>query len=93
MCHSGHFNAIRQAADCVNTVVIGPNTDADILHYKGPTILNNEERMEILQAVKWGDEVVADVPYRPSLAGLDDVNCQYYIHGDDPLICDGVDIL
>ena len=40
LCHSGHFNAIRQAASTVNTLLIGPNSDEEILRYKGPTIMN-----------------------------------------------------
>ena len=63
LCHSGHFNAIRQGSMCVNTLVIGPNSDAEITEVKGPTILNGDERADILRAVKWGDVVVPDTPY------------------------------
>ena len=42
--HSGHFNAIRQAAALATKLVVGCNTDEDILVAKGPTILNVVER-------------------------------------------------
>ncbi len=89
LCHSGHFNALRQAAEVCHTVVIGPNSDESIIRTKGPTILSGEERAEILRAVKWGDEVSPDMPYDPSIEILDQVNCQFYIHGDDPVMIDG----
>ena len=76
----------------VHTLVMGTNSDEDILKYKGPTILNVNERSEILRAVKWTDEVHAPTPYEPSVEILDQFNCHYYIHGDDPVICDGVNI-
>ena len=93
LCHSGHFNAIRQAANQCHTLCIGPNADADILQHKGPVILNSEERCEIIRAVKWGDEVWPDMPYEPSEAVLDELNAQYYIHGDDPVMVDGVNVI
>jgi len=57
LAHSGHFNAIRQASHQVDTLVIGVNSDKDILRFKGPTILNEDERLMVMQAVKWGHEV------------------------------------
>ena len=76
----------------MHTLVIGPNSDEEILAAKGPTVLNGNERAEILRAVKWGDEVAPDTPYEVTEEVLDLVNCQYWIHGDDPCICAGVNI-
>ena len=50
----------------MHTLILGSASDEDILVFKGPTILNGAERAEILRAVKWGDEVIADVPYEPT---------------------------
>ena len=33
------------------------------------------------------------MPYEPSEAVLDQVNAQYYIHGDDPVMVDGVNVI
>ena len=76
----------------VHTLVIGPNSDEEIQAIKGPTILNGWERAEILRAVKWGDEVIADTPYEVTEPILDRFSCQYYIHGDDPVMVDGINI-
>ena len=59
----------------MHTLVIGPNSDEEIRNCKGPTILNGDERAEILRAVKWGDEVIADTPYCVTEAVLDQYNC------------------
>ena len=39
-------------------LVAGVNSDADLLVNKGPTILNENERAEILRHCKFVDEVV-----------------------------------
>lgn len=59
----------------MHTLVIGPNSDEEILHAKGPTVLNGPERAEILRAIKWGDEVAPDTPYEVTETVLDMVNC------------------
>lgn len=92
LCHSGHFNAIRQAAQVIGTLVIGVNSDDDILRHKGPTILNEKERISVIKAVKWGHEVQPNTPYEPNEVLLDALNCQYFIHGDDPVMVDGVNV-
>lgn len=39
-------------------LVVGVNSDADLMTNKGPTILNQDERAEILRHCKFVDEVV-----------------------------------
>ena len=74
-------------------LVVGVNSDADLLKTKGPTIMNVNERAEILRHCKFVDEVVPDVAYTPTLELLDELKCQYYAHGDDPCYnSEGVEI-
>lgn len=51
---------------------------------KGPTVLNVAERTFILKSCKWASQVEAGTPYTVSEELLDKLNCQFYIHGDDP---------
>ena len=81
--HSGHYNAIRQAKQLTDILVVGVHSDDEILKHKGPPVMNNEERLATVRACKWVDEVVFDTPYNPSLALLDKLNCEYVVHGDD----------
>lgn len=82
--HAGHFNAIRQASYLTPWLVVGPNSDEEITKNKGPTVLNDEERASICSALKWTDEVVPQTPYAVTTKLLDEVNCKYWVHGDDP---------
>ena len=83
--HAGHFNAIRQASYLTPWLVVGPNSDEEIMRFKGPTVLTSEERAYICKAIKWTDEVEKDSPYVISTELLDKLNCQFYVHGDDPI--------
>ena len=86
MIHSGHYNAIRQAKNMGDSLVVGVNSDADLLKNKGPTVMNVKERSEILKHCKFVDKVVADTPYTPTVELLKELNCNFYAHGDDPCI-------
>jgi ethanolamine-phosphate cytidylyltransferase len=91
--HSGHYNAIRQAKNMSDILVAGVNSDADLLKNKGPTILNEEERAEILRHCKFVDEVVVGTEYTPTFELLKKLDCGFYAHGDDPCFnSDGVDL-
>lgn len=74
-------------------MVAGVNSDEEILKNKGPSVLTGKERADILRACKWIDEVIEDTEYCVSLDTLDRYNCQFYAHGDDPVIdVNGVDM-
>jgi glycerol-3-phosphate cytidylyltransferase-like family protein len=71
----------------------GVNSDSDILKTKGPSIMNDKERCEIVRHCKFIDDVLPKSPYTPTLDTLKQVNCDYFAHGDDPCIdSEGVDI-
>ena len=61
--HSGHFNAIRQAKMLGKTLVVGIHSDEEIMRNKGISVMNNEERIAMIKACKWVDEVVENAPY------------------------------
>jgi ethanolamine-phosphate cytidylyltransferase len=42
--HYGHANALRQAKEMGDYLVVGVHSDNEISKNKGPTVLNNEER-------------------------------------------------
>lgn len=91
--HTGHFNALRQASHQVPFLVAGACSEAEIAKAKGPSVLTSEERIAIVRAVKWVDEAHIDTPYDVDESVLDKYNCQYFIHGDDPVFtADGEDM-
>ena len=75
MIHSGHYNAIRQAKQKCKVLVVGVNSDEEILKTKGPSILTEDERAEIIRSCRWVDEVAEATEYSVSEEILDRYNC------------------
>ncbi|KAH9603768.1 hypothetical protein KSS87_018794 [Heliosperma pusillum] len=96
MMHYGHCNALRQARALGDQLVVGVVSDAEITFNKGPPVTPLHERMVMVNAVKWVDEVIPDAPYAITEEFMkklfDEYNIDYIIHGDDPcLLPDGSD--
>lgn len=96
MMHYGHCNALRQARALGDQLVVGVVSDKEITANKGPPVTPLHERMTMVQAVKWVDEVIPDAPYAITEDFMkklfDEYNIDYIIHGDDPcLLPDGSD--
>ncbi|KAB5552284.1 hypothetical protein DKX38_009595 [Salix brachista] len=96
MMHYGHCNALRQARALGDQLVVGVVSDAEIIANKGPPVTPLHERMIMVNAVKWVDEVISDAPYAITEDFMkklfDEYNIDYIIHGDDPCVLpDGTD--
>jgi len=92
MMHFGHANALRQAKQLGDFLVVGVHSDAEIIKNKGPPVMCEEERYKAAEACKWVDEVVRDAPYITSLELMDKYNCDFCVHGDDIVTsADGTD--
>ncbi|EPY30399.1 ethanolamine-phosphate cytidylyltransferase [Angomonas deanei] len=83
MLHFGHCNAIRQAAKFGNELFVGCHTDEEVMRFKGPPIMHDEERYEALRACKWVDYVVENYPYCTRLKDMERFEIDYVVHGDD----------
>ncbi|CAA9989857.1 ethanolamine-phosphate cytidylyltransferase, putative [Plasmodium knowlesi strain H] len=82
--HSGHFNAMRQAKELGDVVVVGINSDEDALNSKGVMpIYTQEERGALIAGCKWVDEVIIGTKYNVSMELLGKYNCDYAAHGSD----------
>lgn len=96
MMHYGHCNALRQARALGDELVVGVVSDDEIIRNKGPPVTPLNERMIMVGAVKWVDEVIPDAPYAITEEFMhklfNEYNIDYIIHGDDPcLLPDGSD--
>lgn len=80
--HHGHIRLLRKAAG-LGSVVVALTTDDEVKKTKGYTPeLTYEQRREILEAIRWVDEVV------PSGWLIDDAflqkhRCDLLVHGND----------
>lgn len=83
MMHYGHANALRQAKEMGDWLVVGLHSDDEISKSKGPPVCNYAERHAALEACKWVDQIVLDAPYTTDLAMMDEYGCELCVHGDD----------
>lgn len=81
--HAGHYNALRQARSLGDELVVGIHSSEEICRNKGPPVMTDEERVAAVKACKWVDEVAFGTPYVPSVRLLDELNCDFVVHGDD----------
>lgn len=92
MMHYGHANALRQAKEMCDYLVVGVHNDEEITKHKGLPVCSDEERLVMVRACKWVDEVVEAVPYVTQLSTMDQYGCEICIHGDDLTVAaDGTD--
>ena len=83
MMHSGHYNVLRQARQLGDVLIAGVHSSAEIRRNKGPPVMTDEERVAVVSACKWVDEVAFDTPYQPSEETLNRVDADFCVHGDD----------
>ncbi|GJM88139.1 hypothetical protein PR202_ga04166 [Eleusine coracana subsp. coracana] len=96
MMHYGHCNALRQARALGDELIVGVISDEEIKANKGPPVTPMHERMIMVGAVKWVDDIIPDAPYAITEDFMNklfnEYNIDYIIHGDDPcLLPDGTD--
>lgn len=73
--HLGHYNALRQCSVMSDYLVLGINSDADLLKTKGPTVMNVHERSEIMKHCKFVQHIQPDTDYTPTFELLDKFGC------------------
>jgi len=80
--HHGHIRLLKKASE-FGEVVVGLTTDEEILSKKGYQVeLEFAHRKEILEAIKYVDEVVG-TPWQITEHTLDEFDIDLLVHGDD----------
>ena len=60
--HIGHLNILKRAKEMCDYLIVGVSTDELVENYKNKTpIIPYEERIEIVSAIKYVDEVVPQI--------------------------------
>lgn len=94
--HYGHMNAFRLGRSLGTYLIVGVNSDESITQCKGPPLMNDNERLTMVEGCKFVDEVVPNCPYIMTSEYLDHIfekyDVDYVVHGDDPCIVDGKDV-
>lgn len=83
MFHIGHLNIIRRAKELCDYLIVGVSTDEIVKSYKHHMpIIPFEERVEIVKAIKYVDEVVPQSSM-DKLEAWEKIHFDVMFHGDE----------
>lgn len=81
--HIGHLNILRRAKECCEYLVVGVSTDECVKEYKNKiTIIPFEERIAIVEAIKYVDKVIPQVNMN-KMNAWEELKFDAIFHGDD----------
>lgn len=81
--HAGHVELLRAARTHGNYLIVGVLSDETAAAYKRTPIMTLVERVAVIEACKYVDEVIADAPFRIDEAFLAEHAITTVVHGDD----------
>jgi ethanolamine-phosphate cytidylyltransferase len=84
--HYGHANALRRAKLMGDYLVAGVHSKRSIECNKGITVMEDDERYEVVKSCRWVDEIVEDAPFVTQLSTIRENGCSLVVHGNDPIV-------
>jgi cytidyltransferase-like protein len=81
--HPGHVALLKAARDFGDWLIVGVLSDEAASSYKRRPIMSLDERVTVIEACRYVDEVVPDAPYRITAEFLDAHDIAVVVHGDD----------
>ncbi len=81
--HAGHVEFFKQARAFGDYLIVGILADDVVEGYKRLPILSLEERVKVISACKYVDEVVVAPPLRLTEQMIRDLQIDVVVHGDD----------
>lgn len=81
--HAGHVALLRAASELGDQLVVGVLSDEAAEEYKRRPIMTLEERVAVVGACRYVDEVVPGAPLRLTPEFLDEHDIALVVHGDD----------
>ena len=83
MFHIGHLNILKRAKEQCDYLIVGVSTDELVKSYKNKTpIIPFEERIEIVKAIRYVDQVVSQETIN-KIEAWDKYHFEAIFHGDD----------
>lgn len=79
--HWGHVNMLKNAKSMGDRLVVGIHSDETIRSYKRDPIMNMNERIKVVEACRYVDQVIPDAPLVITEEYLKKHNIDLVIHG------------
>ncbi len=83
MFHRGHVNFIRRLTELGDKVIIGVTSDKSCESYKRTPICTLEERLSVIEACKYVDEVIPDAPLVVTKEFMNEHGIDLVVHAHD----------
>lgn len=81
--HTGHANLLKQARGLADQVIVAVNSDAFAESYKGKTVMNESERLNVVRACRYVDLCFITESHAAQRAYIEIVRPNFILHGDD----------
>jgi cytidyltransferase-like protein len=81
--HPGHVALLRAARGFGDQLVVGVLSDETVVAYKRRPVMSLAERVAVIEACRYVDEVIPGAPYRLTRPFLDAHDISVVVHGDD----------
>lgn len=81
--HPGHVDLLRQARSFGDWLVVGVLSDDVVAAYKRRPIMTLDERVAVIRACRYVDEVVPNAPDVVTAEFLEQHHISLVVHGDD----------
>ena len=81
--HMGHVEFLKAAREFGDWLVVGVLSDEVASAYKRRPIMTLAERVAVVEACRYVDEVVPNAPYIVTTEFLDEHDISLVVHGDD----------
>ena len=78
--HYGHVNLLKAAKNLGDILIVGIHSDSTIESYKRTPIMNMKERISVVEACKYVDEVIPDAPLVITQKYIMDNNINIIVH-------------
>lgn len=81
--HAGHVEFLKKAKSFGDYLIVGVLGDDTVEEYKRRPVIGLEDRVKVIEACKYVDEVVVAPPLRLTMEMVEQLQISYVVHGDD----------
>jgi cytidyltransferase-like protein len=81
--HHGHVEFLKSAKELGSFLKVGIHSDETVESYKRKPICNMDERIKVVRACKYVDEVIENAPLVVTKEYIIKNNIDMIVHGDD----------